>query len=63
MKAASEVEISVICPQNGHRCRMEEDIVQCVSCYCSNLKKYRALGNDFATRYRIDSAESEYIRS
>lgn len=28
MKAASEVDISVICPQNGHRCIMDEDMMR-----------------------------------
>lgn len=32
MKAASEVDMSVICPQDGHRCKMDEDMARGAFC-------------------------------
>jgi len=28
MKAASDVDMSVICPHDGHRCKIDEDMSQ-----------------------------------
>jgi hypothetical protein len=42
MNAASEMDMSVICPHDGHRCKMDEDMIQK---YNSILNQYcRMLG-------------------